>query len=56
MRAREFIREDVTDSGSIASIAVPLGAPIKRIFDNNDNKYVNSLKKPAKQKEKHARG
>lgn len=53
MRANEFIRENVsaggTCSGSVASVAMPLGsAPIKREGITKPAKYANSLIKRKK--------
>jgi len=44
MRASEFIRES-TCSGSIATVAVPMGGVIKRIEPPKPGKYANSLHK-----------
>lgn len=53
MRANEFIKENVsaggTCSGSVASVAMPLGsAPIKREGITKPAKYSNSLIKRKK--------
>jgi hypothetical protein len=54
MRAREFIREN-TVSGSIATVAQPLGSMISRSGITEPAKYMNS-RQQAKRKKKHARG
>ena len=47
MRANEFIKENAgaTCSGSIATVAAPIGQPISRQFTQPKTKYVNTYKK-----------
>ena len=54
MRAREFIREN-TVSGSIATVATPLGGMISRSGITKPAKYMNS-RQTAKRKKNDARG
>jgi len=47
MRAKEFVRENAsagaTGSGSVATVAQPMGAPITRTQNRKPGKYKNSL-------------
>ena len=58
MRASEFIREDAsagaTSSGSIATVAQPMGAVISRQGFGKPAKYTNSY--PTKKRKQNARG
>ena len=52
MRAREFIRETAsagaTSSGSVATVAQPMGRVITRTQNVKPGKYKNSLLQPGK--------
>jgi hypothetical protein len=55
MRAKEFIQEN-TVSGSIATVAVPLGGTISRQLSAKPAKYSNGAPSLTKRKKTHARG
>ena len=49
MRAKEFVKENAsagaTSSGSVASVAQPMGRVITRTQNTAPGKYMNSLKR-----------
>lgn len=53
LRAREFMREDATTAGNIATVVQPLGVMITRQYPHDHNKYRNAVTQPQKRK-KHA--
>lgn len=55
MRAREFIKEN-TVSGSIATVAQPMGGVISRRLSTRPAKYSNGAPSLTKRKKQHARG
>lgn len=59
MRAQEFITEEATagttSAGSVATVALPLGAVISRSLTPKNTKYSNTWVDPKKRK-KHASG
>lgn len=56
MRAREFVAETATAgataAGSVASVAMPVGAVIRRPQSYNTTKYTNMLTKRRKKLDK----
>ena len=44
MRAQEFIKEDTTSSGDVATLSVPIGSTISRMTFPKTAKYTNILK------------
>lgn len=44
MRAREFIKEDTTSSGDVATLSLPIGNTISRMTFPKTAKYTNILK------------